>query len=489
MSESKQSSVTQNLKLDEFLRMVDVATTIRQKQEEINKQLNIHEVKAELKKKLQDTAQISGEQLTDYQIETAINNYLEGLYSFKEPTRDFGFKLAEIYAGRVKLLKKFGIPPLVGLAASGLIWLTAEQINSLKIKTQEKNIENVVEIAYQEKQYLLRETEETLSSPFVDQLPSVEKSKLQSQLFNSRVKLNSTDSFFQQYRSDGTTEDDITKDNYKEAGIQLASIQDSINSTKEEIHDSRLIIQTQEGLTLTKRNLENLIEEIRDLKPLEIFSRKAENTYSTGIGEIDRRNLNEAKQKEQELVNINKDISQYFELSDQTEVLYRNIISIAKEKEALEKGESIYKEAKQFVLSADVRRLSQTTIQLQDLNSLLNLEYTLRIVNKSGIKSGIDRYYTDSSGKRVSGYYLIVEGIDADGNPIPINIQSEESDQIEKVSMWGERVPQEVYEKVKADKIDNGIINNNIIGIKKKGYQKENITMQGVTKEGQITKW
>ena len=269
----------------------------------------------------------------------------------------------------------------------------------------------------------------------------------------------------------------------------MASIQDSINSTKEEIHDSRLIIQTQEGLTLTKRNLENLIEEIRDLKPLEIFSRKAENTYSTGIGEIDRRNLNEAKQKEQELVNINKDISQYFELSDQTEVLYRNIISIAKEKEALEKGESIYKEAKQFVLSADVRRLSQTTIQLQDLNSLLNLEYTLRIVNKSGIKSGIDRYYTDSSGKRVSGYYLIVEGIDADGNPIPINIQSEESDQIEKVSMWGERVPQEVYEKVKADKIDNGIINNNIIGIKKKGYQKENITMQGVTKEGQITKW
>src|SRR3989338_1159553 len=97
MSESKQSSVTQNLKLDEFLRMVDVATTIRQKQEEVNQQFNINEVKEELKKKLLDTAQITGEQLTDFQVDGAIGSYFDGLYSFKEPKRDFETRVAELY--------------------------------------------------------------------------------------------------------------------------------------------------------------------------------------------------------------------------------------------------------------------------------------------------------------------------------------------------------------------------------------------------------
>src|SRR3989344_5367244 len=134
MVQQKESSKMQNLKLDEFLMMVDVATTIRQKQEEVKQQLNIHEVRDELKMKLQDTAQVTGEQLTDFQIGSAINSYFDGLYSFREPQRDFGTKVAELYVDRVRLTKKFGIPPLIGVAAAGLIWVGAEGIHSAHLK-------------------------------------------------------------------------------------------------------------------------------------------------------------------------------------------------------------------------------------------------------------------------------------------------------------------------------------------------------------------
>lgn len=489
MVQQKESSKMQDLKLDEFLRMVDVATTVRQKQEEVNQQLNIHEVRAELKKKLQDTAKISGEQLTDFQIDSAIDSYLDGLYSFKEPQRDFGTRVAELYVERVRLAKKFGIPPIIGVSAAGLIWLMVEGVRSAHLKSQERSVETAVETAYQERQKLLTDTQEMLASPFVAKLPTTEKAKLQSQSSNSQERLNSIGSFFKKYCSDGTAEDDITRENYQEARKSLTTTEDSISKVKTEIQEGRLIIQTQEGLILTHRNLETLIGEIRGLKPLETFSQRAERAYSIGLGEIERRNLNEARQKEKELGEVRNDINQFSNFSSQIETLYGSIRAVAKEEEASQRGETLYREAKQFAVSADVQRLSQTVSQLQNLNTILNQEYTLRIVNRSGVRSGIDRYYTDQSGKRVSGYYLIVEGIDSKGNALQMDIRNEEDGQTERATMWGERISQEVYERVKEDKLDNGIINDDIVGKKSRGYIREEMTMKGITKQGQITEW
>ncbi|MEK6800496.1 MAG: DUF6384 family protein, partial [Nanoarchaeota archaeon] len=169
--------------------------------------------------------------------------------------------------------------------------------------------------------------------------------------------------------------------------------------------------------------------------------------------------------------------------------LYGSIRAIVKEEEASQRGESLYQEAKQLAASADVSRLSETVSQLQILDNILNQEYTLRIVNRSGVRSGIDRYYTDQGGKRVSGYYLIVEAIDSKGNALQMDIRNEESGQTERATMWGERIPNEVYERVKEDKLDNGIINDDVVGRKKKGYLKEEMTMRDLIKQGQITRW
>lgn len=486
--QQKQDSAN-GFKLDEFLRMVDVATEIRKKQEEVHRQFSIEEVKEELRQKLKSTAAVSGEKLDDFQIEGAIQSYFEGLYSFKSQKKDFGMQISEIYVERKRLAKKFGIPPLIAASAAGLIWLTATGIHNRNLRSQERAVENAVEIAYQQRQDLLMLNQEILSSPLVDKLPTAEKEKLQSQLSNSGQRLESINPFFVKYCSEGTAEDNVTRENYLEVKGNLENIEESIANSKTEVDEGKSILRIQEDLILTHRNLETLIEEVRDLNQRETFVKKAENIYLVGIGAIERRELKEARQKEQELGEVKNDVINFSGLTSQTESLYASIIAIAKEEEAKEKAKKFYGEAKELTVAADVPELSRAVSQLQDLNSILNAEYTLSIVNRSGAKSGIDRYYTDSRGKRVSGYYLIVEAVDFDGRAMHMNIRNEENGQTERVAIWGERVSQDVYERVKEDKLDNGIINNNVIAKKRRGYLNEDMIMKGVTKQGQITEW
>lgn len=66
-------------------------------------------------------------------------------------------------------------------------------------------------------------------------------------------------------------------------------------------------------------------------------------------------------------------------------------------------------------------------------------------------------------------YYLIVEARDANGNVIPRMIRNSVTGQIEKVMRWGEEVPAEVYERLKADKESDGILGETLFATKIRG--------------------
>ena len=55
------------------------------------------------------------------------------------------------------------------------------------------------------------------------------------------------------------------------------------------------------------------------------------------------------------------------------------------------------------------------------------------------------------------------------------------------VIRFGVRVPQSVYEAVKADKLDNGIIDDNVFGQKRRGRRAPEYRLQ--TAGGMITEW
>jgi hypothetical protein len=123
-----------------------------------------------------------------------------------------------------------------------------------------------------------------------------------------------------------------------------------------------------------------------------------------------------------------------------------------------------------------------------DLSALLNelrLAYEVKIVSRPGELSGLWRIPRVNPNSR--NYYLVVEALDASGNPIEREITNEESGKRETVKKWAVRVSKPVFDAVQADKLDDGIIQNAVIGVKRRGQM--DIDWRLDTQGGALTEW
>lgn len=108
--------------------------------------------------------------------------------------------------------------------------------------------------------------------------------------------------------------------------------------------------------------------------------------------------------------------------------------------------------------------------QLERLGERIADSYTLRIVSEQGKRSAVYRY---PPGRRdVRNYYLIVDALNANGRPTDVLVTSEEDNATKQTSRFGVRVTEAAFEQVKADKLDDGIIQNNVVGTKQSGALK-----------------
>lgn len=134
--------------------------------------------------------------------------------------------------------------------------------------------------------------------------------------------------------------------------------------------------------------------------------------------------------------------------------------------------------------------------RLLQLRRQMNEEYEVHVVAERGRKSGIDRYFRDPKvpgSEKVPSWYAIVEARNPRGQLLTRRIRNSETDKSSDVQTWGERVPKEVYERLKADKKD-GVLNETLFSIKRRGSLNEEVRMPGpdgkpLTSTGQITAW
>lgn len=123
--------------------------------------------------------------------------------------------------------------------------------------------------------------------------------------------------------------------------------------------------------------------------------------------------------------------------------------------------------------------------EVERMVQTLGASYTYRVVNRPRVRSGVWRYNHDSPNAR--NYYLIVEAQDDSGAAVSLPIRSEEDGETREVTVFGVRVPEEAFNRVAADKKDNGVIENDVIGKKARGriYPDYDIADAG----GYITRW
>jgi hypothetical protein len=135
--------------------------------------------------------------------------------------------------------------------------------------------------------------------------------------------------------------------------------------------------------------------------------------------------------------------------------------------------------------SGDVGSANLALAEFDKAVAQLDLAYTLRIVNREGVQSGVWRYH--SSAPDGKNYYLVVEALGADGRAIALPIVNEETQRTEEVTLFAIRVPQAEYERVKADKLDNGLIDDAVVGEKRRGELEPDYRV--AVAGGAITEW
>ena len=130
--------------------------------------------------------------------------------------------------------------------------------------------------------------------------------------------------------------------------------------------------------------------------------------------------------------------------------------------------------------------------ELSDLAQQLQATYEVRIV-QSG-QSAARRDFTDDSGTRVSGYYVIVEAVTPDGQRVSLPIRDRETGNTSHLATWGEQVPEAVYNRLKADKLADGVLDEHLFARKERGHLDWNMQLPGadgqpLKRGGQIASW
>lgn len=175
----------------------------------------------------------------------------------------------------------------------------------------------------------------------------------------------------------------------------------------------------------------------------------------------------------------------FTELPQQLDAYYQQIKTQTKVPLAEEEAAALLEQGKLELSKKDSKAATTVLEQMKQLLAELNSEYVLRIVSRQGERSGVWRIPNINTQAR--NYYIIVEAITPKGQVLTLPILNEEDGKTYSVNKWGIRVDHALFDRIAADKKDDGIIQNNIFGIKKKGYLKPEYRMQ--TPGGTITSW
>jgi hypothetical protein len=146
----------------------------------------------------------------------------------------------------------------------------------------------------------------------------------------------------------------------------------------------------------------------------------------------------------------------------------QSLLAASREEAARAQTDKLYNDAVAALNRGDVAAAKQESGALQQLYDRVVAEYELRIVSRPGVPSGIRRTLPNRPG--VQNYYLVVEAVTPQGKRLTVPITSEENGKTYNVQQWGMRVDQSLYDKIRQDKLDDGIIQNNLFGVKERGY-------------------
>lgn len=141
--------------------------------------------------------------------------------------------------------------------------------------------------------------------------------------------------------------------------------------------------------------------------------------------------------------------------------------SVAETDAAVTAVEVAIQKARNALALNRINEARQALGELESLAQYIEKDLTVRIVSRRGEMTGVIR--TPNNRNDVDNYYIVVEAVDQDGAAVSVQIESEEDGSRRSVSLWGLRVNQATFNRIRDDKLDDGIVQDAIAGSKPSG--------------------
>jgi len=112
----------ENLTIEETLRVLDVARELRSRRETAEEMFRRDDIRTNLREKLLKAAEITGDRVTEAEIDMAISQYLAGVHQYQDPEPGFKNVLAHLWVWRDRVLLAAGT---LSVVAGGLWYFFA----------------------------------------------------------------------------------------------------------------------------------------------------------------------------------------------------------------------------------------------------------------------------------------------------------------------------------------------------------------------------
>jgi hypothetical protein len=492
-----------------LLSMMDEANIAGERDSLVQAELSRNEWRNRASVKLREAYQIHGIQVSDELISETILQYERKRYSFEKPTKTFQYHLAQLYVRRRELIKTVGIPVLIVSAVistlvAGLSW-HKQYLQVHQHKVLEQAIEKVYvdygsirtqittlffRIKTQQENLVKQEAQN--KSWTEGPVKFVQQAKQEIQIVEQELSL--TIPLLEELGKRESLDGNVIRESLGDFEKQLSQIVTSIKKTNALIASANHHVSESESILQMGLNLDELLSNFKASPSTAPFLKEAQLLHAMGTAAIHKGSIDEAKEKLDALESLKNHSGELQKLSVEAKQLHQAIVEIAKEDVAKQKNEQLFAEAKNALNRHDFERLQQSIEQLYGLEALLEEEYEIRIVQEPDVQSGVwrapDEHMEEAqTNPHARNYYLIAEAVSPNGDCFDREIISEEHKSDRRfVTRWGERVSKSIYDKVKADKLDDGIIQNDILTRKRKGHITEQPALLS-KRQGPILEW
>ena len=441
--------------LDEFMLAMDVVDTLRRRRALVERELAAEDCDARMLARLRKIYASQGIEVPEHVLAEGVAALREERFAYTPPAPGFAVSLAHVWIDRWRWARRLLFVLLIGAALWAGYYLVVERPARIRITAEVRTTNEAVAHAGEQLDALVREKArlDEVLGVLTSSTPTIVGARIEEQAGTARVLLREAAALL-----------DTGRDEPRPAELTSATLSSEGEAAR------RWLSRRQAALARVKvlfAAAEASLTAITDLRSsgskieeaLRVFDASASDAEALAAG----------------LAGVSAQLRDLRTARDAA-------IRISAVPEGRDRAAQLCQDGVAALRSADFGQARAAAVALAELKARLETEYTIRIQSdRSAVWRVPDR------NPQARNYYLLVGAIDPGGRALALPIKNEENGRTSTVRIWGIRVGEDVFERVRADKQDDGIIQASTVGVKRRGCLAPEYTIPVLG--GAITSW